>query len=209
MTKITKISLALRSKRLALQKTNRLTIKRLKLALNDENHASSSDDDHWPLLPPTSSSSSSISSELSPIEEEILSTSVSTLSTSPTSSTNSKYLSSFLASSVTSISSIGEDGIDSFKEFDDNHTKQVKSQNESENVQEAAGINNKNESQINMAAGSSSTNDNVVVNITQTTESKAQFDGHHSVIVSLKLIFKIKKLIFFLIRRKLSIWELK
>ena len=49
-------------------------------------------------------------------------------------------------------------------------------------------MNNKIESQINMAAGSSSTNENVVVNITQTAESSTQFDGHHSVIVSLKSI---------------------
>ena len=178
MTKINKTVLSLRSKRLALQKANKLTIKRLKLAVSDENPASSSDDDHWPLLPPTSSSSSSISGELSPIEEEILSTSVSTLSTSPTSSNNSKYLSSFLASSITSISSIGSD---SFKELGDNRTMNIKSQ-------EAEGMNNKIESQINMATGSSSTNENVVVNITQTAESSTQFDEHHSVIVSLKSI---------------------
>lgn len=188
MTKINKSNLALRSKRLAnnaLQRTNKLTVKRLKLAVCDENHASSSDDDHWPLLPPTSSSSSSISGDLSTIEEEKTSTSISTLSTSPASSTNSKYLSSFLASSVTSISSISEDEeSDSFKEFHDDCKVEV--QNESENKPQVVG---KNESQSNMETGSSSANDNVVVNIT--AESSAHFEDHHSVIVSQKLIIEI------------------
>lgn len=206
MTKINKSNLALRCKRLAnsaLLKSHKLTTKRLKLAISDENPASSSDDDHWPLLPPTSSSSSSsFSEELSPIEEEGISESVSTLSTSTTSSTNSKYLSSFcLNSSITSISSKSEDEGDTFKNSHDNHNK-VESQEKAENIQEANA-----KSQSDMATGSS---DNVVVDILHSAESTAQFNEHHAVtVVSQKILLLNLKLMFFNFRTKLNIWELK
>lgn len=112
MTKINKHSLTLRCKRLAnhAMLKNKLSIKRMKMAICDELHTSSSDDDNLPMLPP--SSSSSIIS-LSPIEEENNSTSVSRVSTS----SQSKYLSSFCNTSLSSLSSDGQ--FDRYKDLND------------------------------------------------------------------------------------------
>lgn len=119
MTKINKQNLAVKCKRFASNSAlkNKLSIKRMKLAICDKIHTSSSEDDHWPMLPPSSSSSSS---SLSPIEEEErISSSISTAS----SSSNSKYLSSLCNSSVSSFSSDGEFG--KYKELHDKCDEQV------------------------------------------------------------------------------------
>lgn len=85
-----------------------MTVQKMRVSICDEYCGSSSDEDRWPIVPNTSSDHSSLSEssdELSPIEEEMSSSSVSAL----TDSSDSKYLSSLLESSVTSISSTEEE----------------------------------------------------------------------------------------------------
>lgn len=184
MTKINKSNLTLRCKRIAknaLLKTNKLTVKRMKLAVCDETHEPSSDDDQLPMLPSTSSSSSTISSNLSPIEEEKLSSSVSTLTTS--SSSESEYMSSFLFSSITSISNISEDGIVNYNEFYDTHNQKIDPSTSAENKV-------KRSEPIEIGAKTSSKSVEIIIDETEdaSVQCDENQDPHHYTVMVIKMI---------------------